>query len=64
MKFGDKAFFIQIHIMESSTSYSAELKENNERGKFREATVDLIAGSLGKTKICVFIGYYVIQLLF
>jgi hypothetical protein len=50
--------------MESSTSYSAELKENNERGKFREATVDLIAGSLGKTKICVFIGYYVIQLLF
>ncbi|EFX89682.1 hypothetical protein DAPPUDRAFT_310330 [Daphnia pulex] len=33
--------------MESSTSYSAELKENNERGKFREATVDLIAGSLG-----------------
>jgi hypothetical protein len=31
--------------MESST-YSAE-QEKNERGKFREATVDLIAGSLG-----------------
>ncbi len=33
--------------MESSTTYSAELQENNGRGKFREATVDLIAGSLG-----------------
>jgi hypothetical protein len=34
--------------MESST-HSAELKGNNERGKFREATVDLIAGSLGNS---------------
>lgn len=36
--------------MESSSAVSSSGLKENQRGKFREATVDLIAGSLGTNK--------------